>query len=58
MEEFRMKERRRRMNKRQKKEIKLRRIWRSRKFEIFFLWFDLIVHVTALMVSAYVRVAP
>jgi hypothetical protein len=33
MEEFRMKERRRRMNKQQEKELKLRRIWQSRNFE-------------------------
>lgn len=42
-----MKERRRRMNKRQEKEMKLRRIWRSRKFEIILFWLDLFVHGTA-----------
>jgi hypothetical protein len=51
MEEFRMKERRRRMNKRQEKERKLWRIWRLRKFEIFLFWLDIIVHGTALCLA-------
>jgi len=51
MEEFKMKERRPRMNKRQEKERKLRRSWRVRKFEIFLFWLNLIVHSTALCLA-------
>ena len=39
------------MNKLQEKEIKLRRVWRSRKFEIFLFWLDLIVHGIALWLA-------
>jgi hypothetical protein len=59
MEEFGIKERRRRMNKREEKEIKLRRIWRSWKFEILILWLDLFVHgselCSALTSASYLK---